>query len=689
MQLFRVSVRTVVSLLPLLLALILPSTSIAYTSLTSFEPVGAPQFFLRNVNSEGMPSSILAYGEWGDIGIAGDWDGDGDDTIGIYRPSNATFHLRNSNWAGPADEIISRAAMIGDIPVVGDWDGDGDDTVGVYRPSTREFFLRNVNTAASADYVMSYGNPGDIPIVGDWDGDGDDTIGVYRPQESRFYLRNTNSAGFADINVNYGVPGDKPVIGDWNGDGIDSIGIFRPGPTNWFLRNSNTPGGSADVIFGFGSVGSPNPIVGNWDGVGGSNIGLYLNPRPDRWSNLQITYGFVNGTSDIAGEGEQAAVREAMALWAGITPLTFHEVPPAEADIKIGWKMPWDGSEWPFMGAGNLDYAHSLFPLDGDIYFNDGETWTTGTRANSSPPIDLVTVAAHALGHVIGLDDIPESDVTMNTMFRSYTGTRRSVWLDQFGSEGTEALYGPHPEARRYFLRNANSFGRADVVFPGEGAPGYYRGGKLVSGDWNGDGVDTIGVYYPDAGGFSLWDRNSADYRDTRLSFGADWRDRPLAGDWNGDGVDTVGLYRPSEGKFYLATSNSSQASFIMFRYANAEDLPIAGDWNGDGIDSVGVYRPSNGVFYLTNRNATVPPDYTFPYGNTGDLPVAGDWNEQGRDYIGLYRPGTGVWYLEENSLSTNPPDAVFPFGTVSAIVPAVGDWNGSGTDTPGFALDP
>jgi hypothetical protein len=55
----------------------------------------------------------------------------------------------------------------GDLVVAGDWNGDGVDTVGVYRNGV--FFLRNSNTSGFADLVFAFGIPGDQPIAGDWD----------------------------------------------------------------------------------------------------------------------------------------------------------------------------------------------------------------------------------------------------------------------------------------------------------------------------------------------------------------------------------------------------------------------------------------------------------------------------------------------------------------------------------------
>jgi hypothetical protein len=88
-------------------------------------------------------------------------------------------------------------------------------TVGVYRPADSTFYLRNTNAPGVADITVMYGAKGDVPLVGDWDGNGSVTVGVYRPADSTFYLRNTNAPGNADYYVQFGTPGDIPVVGHW------------------------------------------------------------------------------------------------------------------------------------------------------------------------------------------------------------------------------------------------------------------------------------------------------------------------------------------------------------------------------------------------------------------------------------------------------------------------------------------
>jgi hypothetical protein len=215
------------------------------------------ELFLKNSNSSGFADTLIVFGNPGDYPVAGDWNGDGIDSVGIYR--DGVFYLRNTNSTGFAD-IVVPFGNAGDQPVVGDWNGDGIDTIGVYRNGT--FLLRNSNTAGPPDLVFTLGNPGDIGIAGDWDGDGITTCGVFRPSNGVIFLKNSNTTGFADLSFVYGIAGDQPVAGDWNGDGIDTVGIYRNG--QFFLTNSNTTG-FADTVFALGNNGD-FPIAGNWNG---------------------------------------------------------------------------------------------------------------------------------------------------------------------------------------------------------------------------------------------------------------------------------------------------------------------------------------------------------------------------------------------------------------------------------------
>ncbi|HEY9403684.1 MAG TPA: matrixin family metalloprotease [Pyrinomonadaceae bacterium] len=164
-----------------------------------------------------------------------------------------------------------------------------------------------------------------------------------------------------------------------------------------------------------------------------------------KWSYTNLTYYFQNGTADIAGNDEHQAVRDAFALWSNVTTLTFTEVyNPASADIVILWAHGNHGDGLPFDGPGGV-LAHAFFPppnagsLAGDAHFDEGDTWSVDFSA-----IDLVTVAAHEIGHSLGLG---HSQVPGALMYPIYNGPHR--YLDQDDIDGIRFLY---PKAQAFSL---------------------------------------------------------------------------------------------------------------------------------------------------------------------------------------------------------------------------------------------
>ncbi len=229
-------------------------------------------WYIRNSNDAGTADTSLQYGDPNsDLPIAGDWDGDGDVTIGIFRivpDVGAVFHLKNDLQGGPADISFAYGGDNANLlPLVGDWDGDGNDTIGVYDAVTGAWFLRNSNDAGNADISFFYGvgNNSETPIVGDWNGDGSDTVGLFRAADRTWHLRNSNTPGNSDLSFQYGDPsGDVAIAGDWNGDGNDTIGVYRMISGRWLLKNQNTFG-NADLDFQYG-LENEIPVTGDWDG---------------------------------------------------------------------------------------------------------------------------------------------------------------------------------------------------------------------------------------------------------------------------------------------------------------------------------------------------------------------------------------------------------------------------------------
>ena len=173
------------------------------------------------------------------------------------------------------------------------------------------------------------------------------------------------------------------------------------------------------------------------------------------------------------------------------------------------------------------------------------------------------------------------------------------------------------------YLRNSNTQGTADIEF--------FFGNPAdlpLAGDFDGDGCDTVSIYRPSEARLYVIDHlgdgasglGAADYS---YLFGNPG-DQPFVADFDGDGVDTVGLHRASTGFVYYRDSNTQGTADAQFFYGDPGDRLVAADWNGDGSESVAVYRPSRARFYFRFVNGAGNADAELPWGDATWLPVAG-----------------------------------------------------------------
>ena len=215
-----------------------------------------------------QPTLVYAglFGQPGDQPFACDFDGDGKDTVGVYRSVTGTFYIRNSLAAGSPYYTV-RLGTAGDLPVCGDWNGDGTDTVGVYDPRTARFYLINTvgRTASTPLIQVQLGGLGFRPLAGDWDGDHRDTLGVWNPDplHRAVYLVNSLAPGAPRTAYQYGDPLGSIFAGNLSGLGRDSFGQYDAG-----YFNVPNVGGSAQFGRSFDV-----PLIGDWDGDGLDSVG--------------------------------------------------------------------------------------------------------------------------------------------------------------------------------------------------------------------------------------------------------------------------------------------------------------------------------------------------------------------------------------------------------------------------------
>jgi Tol biopolymer transport system component len=195
--------------------------------------------------------------------------------------------------------------------------------------------------------------------------------------------------------------------------------------------------------------------------------------------------------------------------------------------------------------------------------------------------------------------------------------------------------------------------------------------------------VHTTGLVDPSQGRWYLYDE---DGKQMTAFFYGNPGDFPIMGDWDGDGIETPGMYRQSDGFVYLRNANSVGIADIRFYFGDPGDVPIAGDFNDDGFDTVSIYRPSNQTFYIINAlgkdgGGLGAADTSYVFGNPGDKAFVGDFNGNGVETVGLHRETTGLVYYR-NTHTTGNADNQFLFGDPGDRLVA-GDWTGDNTFTP------
>ena len=137
--------------------------------------------------------------------------------------------------------------------------------------------------------------------------------------------------------------------------------------------------------------------------------------------------------------------------------------------------------------------------------------------------------------------------------------------------------------------------------------------------------------------------------------------DIPVVGDWNGNGVHTIGVVRGN--RWMLRNSNSAGAPHLDFVYGQPGDIPVVGDWNGSGRTFIGVVRGNR--WLLRNSASAGNASYNFTFGGGAGYPVTGDWNGDGATGVGWF--SSGNWSIR-NALSSGGAQASFSFGNAAGI---------------------
>ncbi len=217
-------------------------------------------------------------------------------------------------------------------------------------------------------------------------------------------------------------------------------------------------------------------------------------------------------------------------------------------------------------------------------------------------------------------------------------------------------------------------------------------------GDFNGDGKDDVVAWYPERGDWQVALFDGLQLKPSATSWlyswavGNEWV--PFVGDFNGDGMDDIAIWYPNTGEWQVALSNGIR--FIPNNVwlkpwaVGANWVPLIGDFNGDGIDDIVAWNPQNGEWQvaLSNGSKFIPDigngDYSWlkPWAvGTNWTPLVGDFDGNGISDILVVDVAQGNWQVALSTGSKFVPDGhtLRPWCADPEMEPFVGDFSGDG----------
>ncbi|VIO97500.1 Matrixin family protein [Brugia malayi] len=143
-----------------------------------------------------------------------------------------------------------------------------------------------------------------------------------------------------------------------------------------------------------------------------------------KWEKSDLTYSIESLTSELSESEVRDALKKAFDTWSAVTRITLNEI-SEKADITIAFARRMHNDPWPFDGEGGI-LAHATLPSSGILHFDSDEKWVymNSDAISRYDTTDVLQVAIHEIGHVLGLEHSADSDSIMLPFYRDTVDNR-------------------------------------------------------------------------------------------------------------------------------------------------------------------------------------------------------------------------------------------------------------------------
>ena len=497
-------------------------------------------------------------------------------------------------------------------------------------------------------------------------------------QAATYYTGTLNSAQEVPTNSSTAVGFGRVTLNDAETQITVSL-IFSGLSSNQaasHIHGSAAPGANAPVLFNIGSTGMTS----------GTFTALTFAVTPAQVANLKNGLFYFNIHSANFPGGE---IRGQITVDAPFvsTIANYQEVPrnsstaTGRGNVSLNATGTQIITSLQFSGLSSNQAASHIHGgsrpgVNSPVLFNIGSTgMTSGAFTDlffSVTPTQVAQLKSGQFYFNIHSANFPGGEI------RGQILRRRSTVLDFDGDAKTDYVVARSDTGAgvtNWFVSNSagGSFG---TQF---GAASDAVSGRLLGGDFDGDGKDDITVWRTGAlAFFYILQTGTNTFRAEQ--FGTTGDDPRMINDYDGDGRTDPAVWRGgSEAFLYYRASSATNTSgnFTTIQWGTTGDFPNPGDYDGDGKGDICVQRFISGtgaVFFCLNSTGS---SRAFNFGLSSDFIAPGDYDGDGRTDIAAVRTvgGNRTWFPLS---SLDGSFKSITWGTATALR-TPGDFDGDG----------